>query len=127
MFFEINQLAIFPLTHHLIHHFVILARSRIGGEEYFGHVDMTESVALLSVKRILILSDSGDELLLLHFKQIKHVEVQEEEGKHAVVFLLKTQTPSCEDFEVVKCPDRRTADMLCKELARVAGITVGEM
>lgn len=47
----------------------------IRGEDYLTHLDMTDRVALFSVKRLLVLSSSGEELLLLSYESMNNIKV----------------------------------------------------
>ena len=45
------------------------------GEDYLTHLDMTDRVALFSVRRLLVLTSSGEELLLLSYESMNNIEV----------------------------------------------------
>ena len=97
----------------------IQSRSRLGGEDYLSHVDMIQSVALLSVRRLLVLSEDGEEILLLSFRKIKKVEVQRMlESGHMVTIYLNSPKANGMDIEVVKCEDEEMANKLCEELTK---------
>lgn len=92
----------------------------IGGEDYLGHVDMVDSVALLSVSRLLILSGEGKELLLLPFTDINGVKVRssldKNDGFVVTIFLHEPKADGL-DFEEVQCKDEKMANLLCKKLS----------
>jgi len=97
----------------------IQARSRLGGEEYLSHVDMTQNVALMSVRKLLILSGNGEEVLLLPYKMITKVETHEGADRYSVKIYLKEPKPDGTDYEEVMCPNLEIADLLQKELSNV--------
>ena len=93
----------------------------IGGEEYLSHVDMTDSVALMSVKNLLILSHDGQQLLLLPFDKIRKVEVVHpqvdiEEYLTVKIFLQEQKADDGADAEEVKCGNEKIANLLCGKL-----------
>ena len=51
-------------------------RTRLAGEQYLGHCDMGDRVALLSVRQAIIVGEDGRELLVVRFQQIASVEVR---------------------------------------------------
>jgi len=89
----------------------------IGGEEYFSHVDMINNVALMSVTKMLILSEEGEELLLLQYSDIKRVEVQPQ--IEAAGFLVKIYLHGPDACKVVECVDENIANLLCEKLNQV--------
>jgi hypothetical protein len=89
----------------------------IGGEEYFSHVDMINNVALMSVTRLLILSEEGEELLLLQYSDIKRVEVQPQ--IEAAGFLVKIFLHGSDACKEVECADENIANLLCEKLNQV--------
>lgn len=97
----------------------IQARSCLGGEEYYAHVDMTKKVALLSVSHLLILSENGEEALRLHFQQIKNVEVKSQDGYYFLVIYLHEPKRDGSDTEEVKCEDEKLANLLFDKLMKV--------
>lgn len=110
----------------------IQSRSRLGGEEYLSHVDMVSSVALFSYRKLLVLSQDGEELLLLMFKEIDKVEVQQPEegssGCNVVIYLNDSEQVTDDkkkevEKKVVKCEDEKIANMFCEELRKVINST----
>lgn len=101
----------------------LLQRTRLAGEHYLGHVDMGDRVALLSVKKLLILGASGEELLVLKFKHIDRVEVRSVEqadgtaGWSLIVFL-NTPRRNGSEIEVITCKEKSQAEELRTELER---------
>mmetsp|Transcript_5233 Transcript_5233/g.11858 ORF Transcript_5233/g.11858 Transcript_5233/m.11858 type:complete len:2963 (-) Transcript_5233:1016-9904(-) len=95
----------------------------IGGEEYFSHVDMIKSVALMSVRRLLILSGDGEEMLLLPLTEIRKVEVQPQidAGGFVVRILLHKSKADGSELEEVKCDDENMAYSLCEKLTEAVG------
>jgi len=92
----------------------------IGGEEYLSHVDMVKSVALISVKRLLILSSDGKEMLLLPLNEIRKVEVQpqSEMGGFSVAISLCKLKADGSNVEEIMCDDEKMAHLLCEKLTR---------
>jgi len=94
----------------------------IGGEEYFSHVDMVKNVALMSVRRLLILSGDGEELFLIPYSDIRKIEMQPQieppEGFVVRIFLHETKANGS-DYEEVKCDEENMANLLCEKLTEV--------
>ena len=97
----------------------IQARSVLGGEEYYAHVDMVKNVALMSTKQVLILSEFGDEVLRLQYQQMKKVEVNIHDGSFILVFSLVIPKRDGTEAEEVKCEDEELANLLCEKLMEV--------
>lgn len=99
----------------------LLQRTRLAGELYFSHVEMTDRVALLSVKRLLIIGPTGKELLVLKLKHIESLElriiddsnVQPEWG---IIFLLNTPRRNGSEIEVITCHDQAIAEQLRSQI-----------
>ena len=90
----------------------------IGGEEYFSHVDMIKSVALMSVRRLLILSGDGEELLLLPYNDMRKVEVYPQiDAEGFVVKISLNLKADGSEYEEVKCDEEKMANSLCEKLA----------
>ena len=90
----------------------------IGGEEYYCHVDMINSVALMSVRRLLILSGDGEELLLLSLSDIKNVDVQHQidAGGFLVIIHLRELKADGSVCKEVTCDEENMAKLLCEKL-----------
>jgi Vacuolar-sorting-associated 13 protein C-terminal/Autophagy-related protein C terminal domain len=54
----------------------LMLRTRLAGEVYVSHLDMGDRVALMTVKRMIILGRRGEELLVLKLKHIASCEVR---------------------------------------------------
>jgi hypothetical protein len=96
----------------------LMLRTRLAGEPYLGHVDMNDRVALLSVKRLLILGRRGEELLVLKLKHVESVDVRslpQEDGASGwgIVVLLNTPRRNGSEVEVISCKERTHAVDLC--------------
>jgi Vacuolar-sorting-associated 13 protein C-terminal/Autophagy-related protein C terminal domain len=92
----------------------LMLRTRLGGEQYRSHVDMGDRVALLSVKRLLILGPRGDELLLLKYKHIESVEVRaidlvDGSPGFGIIIVLNTPRRNGSEVEVINCTERSQA------------------
>jgi len=99
----------------------LMLRTRLAGEPYFNHVDMVDRVALLSVKRLLIVGRHGEELLVLKFKHIDSVETREvslDDGSSGwgIIVLLNTPRSNGSEVEVITCKERTHAEELCSQL-----------
>jgi hypothetical protein len=97
--------------------------TRLGGEHYRSHVDMgvDRGVALLSVKRLLILGPRGDEVLVLKYKHIESVEVRAidlVDGRpgFGIIIILNTPRRNGSEVEVINCADRAQAVELCSHI-----------
>mmetsp|Transcript_13017 Transcript_13017/g.23621 ORF Transcript_13017/g.23621 Transcript_13017/m.23621 type:complete len:285 (-) Transcript_13017:1124-1978(-) len=89
----------------------------IGGEEYLSHVDMVKNVALMSVKRLLVLSGDGEELILLRFKDIRKVEVLPQVDKGFVIKIFLHEVKADGSYiEKVECEEEKMANLLCEKL-----------
>ena len=55
----------------------LMMRSRLAGDLYLSHCDIGNRFALLSVKRLLILGEDGQERIMIKLKLIKRVEVRQ--------------------------------------------------
>ena len=103
----------------------IQARSCLGGEEYYAHVDMTNKVALMSVNHLLILSEDGKEMLRLSYQQMKKVEVrsQEDDDSYLLVIYLNVSKRDGTDIEEVGCQDEELAKELRDKLMKAISAT----
>lgn len=95
----------------------LMLRTRLAGECYLGHLDMGNRVALLSVKRLLLLGPEGEELLVLKFKHIEKAEVRsmelEDKSKGwGIVVILNTPRRNGSEVEVINCKDKAEAEQL---------------
>ena len=87
----------------------------IGGENYVCHVDMVKNVALMSVTRLLILSEDGNEELLLRFDEISRVEILQPSTD--VVRIHLNSDGSVNAVKEVKCEDEEIADRLRQKIS----------
>jgi Vacuolar-sorting-associated 13 protein C-terminal/Autophagy-related protein C terminal domain len=100
----------------------LMLRTRLAGEAYFSHLDMMDRVALLSVKRLLIIGPNGQELLLLKFKDIESWEIraigqgENKETEWGIIVILNTPRSNGSEIEVITCHDQTTASQLSKKL-----------
>lgn len=99
----------------------LMLRTRLAGEPYLSHLDMGDRVALLSIKRIVILGRRGEELLVLKFKHIESVEVRnfnQEDGsaEWGIIVLLNTPRHNGSEVEVITCKEKSYAELLCAKL-----------
>lgn len=102
----------------------LMMRTRLAGEKYLSHCDLEDRVALLSAKRLILLGEEGQELLVVKFKHIRKVKVREcnvDSGggsKHMVVIMLKTSRDNGSKVEVINCKEKAQAAELCSQIRR---------
>lgn len=96
----------------------IQTKSILGGEEYFGHVDMVKTVALISVTRLLLLSGDGKQLLLLPLNEIKSISVRPQIVSTQFVVTISLHEPKADGsfVEEIECDDEKMANLLCDKL-----------
>lgn len=107
----------------------IMMRTRIAGENYLSHVDLGGRVAILGVKRFLLLGDNGETELLIKLRNIKVVELRQvprpnESGRMdwAVLIFLKNNRHG-NDIEVITTDDREVALDLCNKIKQGVSIS----
>ena len=110
----------------------LMLRTRLAGECYLGHVDMGDRVALLSVKRLLLLGRHGEELLVLKFKHVESVEVRgvslDDGGPGwGVIVLLNTPRSNGSEVEVITCREKAHAQDLCTQLERGKQLVLADL
>jgi len=96
----------------------LMLRTRLAGESYLSHADMGDRVALISVKRVLLLGQRGEELLVLKLKHIEKVEVRSvtmDDGSPGwgIIILLNTPRSNGSELEVIICKEKAHAEELC--------------
>lgn len=97
----------------------LLLRTRLAGENYLAHLDMGDRVALLSVKRMVLLGPEGQELLVLKYRHIESLEVRDIEQPDGtegwgIVVILNTPRRNGSEVEVINCKDKTQATDLCQ-------------
>jgi hypothetical protein len=105
----------------------IMMRTRLGGDNYLSHVDMGGRVAILSVKRFLLLGDDGEQQLLIKLKNIKRIDLRRVPksgggSEWGVLIFLKTARNNGNEVEVVTTPDKGIAKDICAKIQQ--GITL---
>jgi hypothetical protein len=110
---------------------VLMLQTQIAGENYLSHVDMGDRVALLSVKRLLIVGREGQELLALKYKHIERMDIRpakQEDGSDgwAIVVLLNTPRRNGSEIEVITCTEHSHAIELSKQMKRGIDIAASE-
>ena len=106
----------------------IMMRTRLAGENYLSHVDMGGRVAILSVKRFLLLGDDGQTQLLIKLRNIKFVELRpvpkpDESGMEWGILIFLKNTKYGNDIEVITTDNREVGIDLCKKIKQ--GISLG--
>jgi hypothetical protein len=99
----------------------LMMRTRLAGEYYLSHMDMGDTVALLSVSRLLLIGSTGDEQLALKFKHIESVEVRQIDGPEGkkecgIIVILNTPRRNGSEVEVINCKNEAQAVELCKNI-----------
>lgn len=100
----------------------LMLRTRLGGEKYLSHVDLGDRVALLSVKRFLLLGSTGEELLLLKFSHVDNLEIrnleqeQEIDASWGIIVHLNTPRRNGSEVEVITCTNVEEAKALCAQI-----------
>mmetsp|Transcript_33968 Transcript_33968/g.79966 ORF Transcript_33968/g.79966 Transcript_33968/m.79966 type:complete len:934 (-) Transcript_33968:62-2863(-) len=93
----------------------LMLKTRCAGENYLSHMDMKDRVALLSVKRLIILGAKGEEQLALKYKHVDRLEVRsilQEDGVTngwAIIVILNTPRRNGSDVEVIICGSEQEA------------------
>jgi hypothetical protein len=101
----------------------LMLRTRCAGENYLSHMDMNDRVALLSVKRLVILGSRGEEQLALKYNHVARLEmrrIKEEDGSDgwAIVVILNTPRRNGSEVEVITCHSEQEALDLCSQIQR---------
>lgn len=99
----------------------LMIRTSLSGEIYLSHCDMGGRVAILSVKKFLLLSEDGKQELLIKFKQMKYAELRKVAHQGGVlhwgVFIfLKFVNKAGSEVEVVTSEDKELAVDLCLQI-----------
>jgi hypothetical protein len=86
-------------------------------------MDMNDRVALLSVKRLVILGSRGEEQLALKYNHVARLEmrrIKEEDGSDgwAIVVILNTPRRNGSEVEVITCHSEQEALDLCSQIQR---------
>lgn len=92
----------------------LMLGSRCAGENYLGHMDMGDRVALLSVRRLILLGPSGQELLALKYTHVSKVEVRaikQEDGRDGwgIIIVLNKPRRNGSEVEVISFKQREQA------------------
>lgn len=97
----------------------LMQRTRLAGEQYLGHMEMKERLALLSVHRLLVIGRQGNEELLLKYQHIERLEIRQmndEAARWSIVVVLNTPRRNGSEVEVIVCDDKSQAELLKKKL-----------
>jgi vacuolar protein sorting-associated protein 13A/C len=110
----------------------LMLKTRCAGENYLSHMDMRDRVALLSVKRLIILGPHGEEQLALKYKHVDRLEVRSirlEDGitdGWGIVVVLNTPRRNGSEVEVISCRSEQEAIDLCMLIQRGVDIVVSD-
>lgn len=99
----------------------IMMRTRLGGDNYLSHIDMGGPVAILSIRRFLLLGDDGETKMLLRLKHIKRIDLKKVPTSNGgiewgVLIFMKTVRNNGNEVEVVTTPDKDTAKDICTKI-----------
>jgi hypothetical protein len=99
----------------------IMMRTRLAGENYLSHVDLGGRVAILGVKRFLLLGDDGETQLLIRLRNIKFVELRQvpkpdDSGMDWGILIFLKHSKHGNDIEVITTDDREVAIDLCTKI-----------
>uniref|UniRef100_A0A7S2U5Y0 Vacuolar protein sorting-associated protein 13 DH-like domain-containing protein n=1 Tax=Attheya septentrionalis TaxID=420275 RepID=A0A7S2U5Y0_9STRA len=106
--------------------------TRLAGENYLSHLDMEDKVALLSVKRLLLLGEDGEERLIVRYRQIKELEVRDvlqENGdmEYGVIVFLNSPRTNGSEVEVIGCKEKKVALELCEQVKRGINLVASDV
>jgi hypothetical protein len=95
----------------------LMQRTRLAGELYLSHLDMGDRLALLSIKRILLMGPLGDEVLVLKYKHIERAEMQailmaDGTPGWGIILVLNTARRNGSEVEVINCREQWQATAL---------------
>lgn len=99
----------------------LMQRTRLAGELYLSHLDMGDRLALLSVKRILLMGPLGEELLVLKYKHIERAELQaislaDGSPGWGIILVLNTPRRNGSEVEVINCREQWQATTLLSHI-----------
>ena len=99
----------------------LMERTCIAGEKYLSHFDMGDRVALLSVKKFLLLDVDGKQILLIKYKQIRDITVREvlKDGSSTdweILIYLKSPRKNGREVEIVNFSQKSDAISLSTKL-----------
>jgi hypothetical protein len=99
----------------------LMQRTRLAGEMYLSHLDMGNRLALLSIKRLILLGPSGEELLVLKYKHIERAEMQaislaDGTPGWGIVLVLNTPRRNGSEVEVINCREEWQATTLLSRI-----------
>jgi hypothetical protein len=86
-------------------------------------MDMGNRVALLSVRRMILLGPNGQEMLALKYKHVSKIEVRaikQDDGSEGwgIIIILNTPRRNGSEVEVISFPNRQQAMELCSYIQR---------
>lgn len=101
----------------------LMLRTRCAGENYLSHLDLGDRVALLSVKRFILLGSRGQELMALKYKHVSKLEVRQVPNEDnslgwAIIIVLNTPRKNGSEVEVLSCTSQHEATELCSQIQR---------
>ncbi len=109
----------------------LMVRTRCAGENYLSHLDLGDRVALLSVKRFILLGPKGQELMALKYKHVTTAEVRQiplEDNTigWAIIIVLNTPRKNGSEVEVLSCKSQQEAIELCSHLQQGIELVAGD-
>eukprot|EP00977_Amphora_coffeiformis_P011236 scaffold2704_cov159-Amphora_coffeaeformis.AAC.6 len=99
----------------------LMQRTRLAGELYLNHLDMDDRLALLSVKRLVLMGPMGEELLVVKYKHIERAEMQaislaDGSPGWGIVLVLNTPRRNGSEVEVINCREQWQATNLLSHI-----------
>ena len=99
----------------------LMMNTRLAGELYMSHLDMGDFVAIFSVKRMVMLSPRGQEVLVLKYKHIESLETRpidlaDGSPGWGIIVILNTPRRNGSEVEVIACKQKTQADQIVKSL-----------
>jgi len=101
----------------------LMLKTRCAGENYLCHLEINNRVALLSVKRLIMLGPRGEEQLALKYKHVDRLEVRsirQEDGTNGwgIIVVLNTPRRNGSEVEVITCQSEQEAINLSMMIKR---------
>ena len=107
----------------------IMMRTRLAGENYLSHVDLGGRVAILGVKRFLLLGDNGEAQLMIKLRNIKYVDLRQvpkpdEGGMEWGILIFLKNTKHGSGIEVITTDDREIGLNLCNKIKQAVSLSI---
>jgi len=106
----------------------LMIKTRLAGDSYMDHCFIGNKIVLIGAKKFILLGEDGVDRMMIGFKQIEHLEVQNvptREGNFewgVLIFMIKPKK-SRSRVEAINCGDKIVADKLFQKLHRCLSLT----